>query len=170
MIYGITGPAGSGKDTLALYLKNEHDYTLRSFAGPLKAGLAAMGLPEPTSREEKESIVEGFNFTWREAAQTLGTEWGRKLQQDLWLKMAVRGVITGDKVVFTDIRFPNEANTVRDLGGSIIHLSGRKADLGSNAQHVSEQPVEFVEFSDFRIDNSGTVEELYEKMFEVMYG
>ena len=69
MIFGISGPAGSGKDTLAIWLTEHYSFKKLAFADGLKAGLAAMGFPEPANRADKENFSPGFDFTWREAAQ-----------------------------------------------------------------------------------------------------
>ncbi len=81
-LIGVTGPAGAGKDTVGHYLHTDYGFMAFAFASPLKQGLAAMGMPEPSSRELKEQAVPGFEFPWRQAAQTLGTEWGRGLDPD----------------------------------------------------------------------------------------
>jgi hypothetical protein len=164
ILAGMTGKAGAGKDTLADYLVREHGFTKLSFAGPLKAMLAAAGMPEPASRELKEMPVPGFDFTWREAAQKLGTEWGRALDAEIWTKVVEQRIAreaalyslpgTGPRFVLSDVRFENEAAMIRRLGGKVLHVTGRAADLGANAGHASEAGIAVVE-GDIEIDNSG---------------
>ena len=74
MLVGIAGAAGSGKDTVGDWFVKRFDFQKLAIASTLKAGLAAMGLPEPASRELKEVNIPGFDFSWRHAAQKLGTE------------------------------------------------------------------------------------------------
>lgn len=158
-IVGITGPAGVGKDTVADFLVARYGYTKVSMAGPLKAGLGAMGFPEPLNRDDKEKLIPGFSFTWREAAQRLGTEFGRALDPDIWVKvMAQRLRRAGDRIVISDIRFENEAATIRANGGVVLHLRGRAADLGANANHASEAGIEVFTSCDGMIDNRGDFE------------
>lgn len=148
ILIGTAGPAGSGKDTVADYLVKHHSFEKMAFAGPLKVMLASVGLAEPEDRAMKEQLVPGFEFTWRQAAQDLGTKWGRGLEESIWLKLAKlhldrrrqQGV---EKIVFTDLRFTNEATMLRNLGGQVWHLIGRQADLGANAGHVSEKKLDF---------------------------
>lgn len=138
-IYGFAGPAGSGKDTAAsaLYPKG---FEKLSFAQPLKNALRVMGFPEPSTQEAKEVIIPWVGLSWRHLAQTLGTEWGRKMiHPDLWAKIAMRSLDPNGKYVVTDVRFENEATAIREVGGLIIHLEGRKADMTSHtAVHASE--------------------------------
>ena len=169
MILGIAGPAGSGKDTAGAWLAEHYGFKRYAMASALKAGMAAMGFPEPADRALKEQPVPGFDFTWREAAQKLGTEWGRKLDSDLWVKVAERQVRESkDSVVITDIRFENESAMVRRMGGTVIHLLGRKADLGENQQHASEVGISISVYYDYVIDNSDSLETLYEQLEGLM--
>ncbi len=155
-IVGITGAAGAGKDTVADFLVERFGYTKMSMAGPLKAGLAAMGLAEPLNRDDKEKLIPGFDFTWREAAQRLGTEWGRGLDSEIWVKMvAMRLRRATDRVVISDIRFENESAMIRATGGKMLFLHGRYAALNGAEAHASEAGVEFFPTRDGMIDNSG---------------
>jgi hypothetical protein len=173
ILVGITGKAGAGKDTIADYLVREHGFTKLSFAGPLKAMLAAAGMPEPADRAVKELPVEGFDFTWREAAQKLGTEWGRGLDPDIWAKVVEQQIETlaGEwrpslsRFVLSDVRFENEAAMIRRLGGKVLHVTGRAVELGANAGHASEAGVAFAG-GDIEINNSG---DLAETLTDVRY-
>lgn len=173
MLIGITGPAGSGKDTAGEWIVSYFDFERYAIANPLKAALAAMGLPEPSNRDLKESPVPGFNFSWRRAAQTLGTEWGRGLDEDLWLKLAERHITqrmtAGKSVVVTDVRFENEAAMVRRLGGYVLHMTGRKAPLDGLESHQSEAGVKVARW-DVVIDNSGSLTDLTDQLEGFMYG
>lgn len=169
MIVGVAGPAGSGKDTVGLWFQQQYGFTRYAMAGSLKAAMAVMGFPEPNDRKLKEQRIPGFAFTWREAAQRLGTEWGRALDPDIWVKISERQIdLWYDSIVITDIRFENEAAMVRKLGGSILHLKGRKVDLGISARHQSENPVMFYPNSDYLIDNSDSLDDLYVQLEEFM--
>lgn len=156
LVIGLTGRAGGGKDAFATML----GYQTYAFAGPLKAALAAMGFPEPP-RKDKELMIPGFEFSWRRAAQTLGTEWGRNLQSDIWLAMAKRFhyASRNDFLVITDVRFHNEADWVREHG-VLVHLQGRMSDMGNTEQrHASEAGLPVMD-GDYLVDNSGTLTDL----------
>lgn len=165
-VIGLCGPAGVGKDTAADYLVKNHGFRRISFAAPIYDMLTALGFPPPATREEKEAIHPMWGFSWRHAAQTLGTEWGRSLDQDIWLKLLVRRIKDShtSKFVISDVRFENEARTIRDNGGRILHLHGRASDLGSRAKHASEVLVNFKDGEDWEIDNKGSIEDLHAEL------
>lgn len=167
MIVGITGVAGSGKDTAADYLVSKYGFTKVSFASILKNMLSVAGLPEPSNRDDKEKNVEGFNFTWREAAQTLGTEWGRSLDENIWIKLTMASLEDGKNYVFSDVRFDNEAKAIIYKNGINLQVSGRSVDLGQNSVHASEKGID--EYWITRIiGNSGSVDALYRQLDYIM--
>lgn len=159
-IIGITGKAGAGKDTVADYLVHNYGYKKISFAHTLKNMLKVAGLGEPENREDKEKNFEGFNFSFREAAQRLGCEFGRSLDEDLWVKLTMMQVDPTLSYVISDVRFNNEAEAVRS-NGQIWHTLGRSVDMGALSNHASEKGVD-ARFCDVWLDNSGSLKALYE--------
>lgn len=177
-LIGIAGRAGAGKDTIADYLVREHGFTKVSWATPLKDALAAMGFPEPANRDDKEKIIPGFDFSWRRAAQTLGTDWGRALDPEIWIKLmeqrlaeaaTLHAALGGGRYVISDVRFGNEAILVRERG-QLWHVTGRAADLGDAAAHASEAGILFLPQRDQAITNDGTLEQLYQKIDAALRG
>lgn len=174
MIFGAAGPAGAGKDTVADYLVKHHGFTKMAFADPLRSMMAAGGFPEPVDRALKEALVEGFDFTWRDGIQKLGTQWGRELDPDIWVKLiekrilylqSVQQYVGGvAKIVLSDVRFENEANMLRALGGCVLHCGGRRVNLGVHALHISEAGCWFYPDDDELIDNSSSLQELYRQL------
>lgn len=160
-LVGFAGPAGAGKNLAAEYLLATH-YQY-AFARPLKRMLEAVGWPEPRNRAEKESSLPGLSFSWRKAAQTLGTEWGRGLDENLWLRLAQKewAAREGQRfMVITDVRFPCEADWVRG-NGLVVHVYGRATTAeGDAALHASEQALE-ERAGDRRLDNSGSERALF---------
>lgn len=141
-IIAFAGPAGVGKDTVGrIAMEMLGDCKRTYFAKTLKAMLAVAGMPEPANGEDKALTIEGFLFSWRDAAQRLGTEWGRVLDPDIWVKI-VRKEIEADPYsswVITDCRFENEAAMIREIGGTVVRLTGRRYQLeGVSAIHASE--------------------------------
>jgi len=91
-LIGLTGPAGSGKDTVARLLCEQHGFVQIAFADPLRAMLkAGLGLTDEhfNNREDKEAPLEWLGKSPRQLLQTLGTEWGRRqVHPHLWLELA----------------------------------------------------------------------------------
>lgn len=89
----------------------------------------------------------------RVAFQLFGTEWGRAIDNDIWLKTAPK-----DNTIITDIRFDNEAQYFKDIGAEIISIE-RPGFRPVNNGHVSEAGVR-KELVDHEILNDGTIEQL----------
>lgn len=169
-LIGISGPAGCGKDTAADYLVSKYGFTKVSFASILKEMLRVAGLPEPVNRDDKEKNVPGFNFTWRHAAQCLGTEYGRVcLGESIWVDLTMRNLDEDGSYVFSDVRFDNEAMAIRNAYGTILHIRGRGVDLGASSGHASEKGV-LIHRDDWVYDNSGSLEGLYIKLANLSLG
>lgn len=124
ILVGITGSATSGKSIVSRHLAHRHGFQVSRFAEPVKRMLAVgLGLTaeQLDGRDKHEPIPEFGGLTSRHLMQTLGTEWGRRMvHSDLWVDLWRRSVagMTGPMVV-DDLRFPNEAQAIRELGGTI---------------------------------------------------
>lgn len=158
-IIGISGKAWSGKDTLSHYISDHYGYKHESFARPLKEGLNAMfgwNMEQWNDRAWKESILPEFGTSPRFLAQTLGTDWGRKIvDPNLWVKLL--GLKIKFPCVISDLRFPNEAKFVKENKGLIIKLH---RDTAPVLEHASE----ILDFeADVILDNTGTIQDLLDK-------
>lgn len=172
-LVGITGFAGTGKDTIANYLKECYTDQFRSiaFADPIRTAMKAIfGWDDSYfAHPKKNEIDPRYGISPRKAMQTLGTEWGRNLiNTDLWLMIAgekAKEYLTwGYDVLITDVRFENEANWVRTNGGVIWHvLRDGVQGAGTESKHASESGIVFVS-GDIRIDNNYALEDLYERL------
>lgn len=167
-LVGLTGAAGSGKDTAADYLVAHHAWRKVSFAQPLKDGLCAMFGWSPDQlldREWKERVLPDIGKSPRQLMQTIGTEWGRELvHPNLWLLLARQNIASKLEyrdVVVSDVRFDNEAEMIRSMGGTIVHIS--RARIASVSPHVSESGVMMLP-ADIRLLNDGGFPELYAAM------
>jgi hypothetical protein len=142
-----------------------YGYKQIAFADPLKAALASLGFKEPPTRAEKEAPIPGWGFSYREAAQTLGTEWARGLQDGFWLRIAAQRI--QGLTVISDVRFEDEAAFVRSTG-VVVHIAGRPTSVtGDAAKHVSEQGVEWHP-GDVRLDNRGDLVALQARVKHMM--
>jgi hypothetical protein len=151
-IVGLTGLAGSGKDTAAQYLTEAlraraHTVDTIAFADPIRQMLAALGVShaDMADRDRKERPIEGFNgASYRHMAQTLGTEWGRQcMGQSFWLARAQARLDRASEVgkapdflIITDLRFLNEVNWVLAKGGVVVRV--QRANTQATRPHESE--------------------------------
>lgn len=174
-LIGLHGPARSGKDTVGQMLKDSFGVSTVFFAEPLKESARVMlGLTDSQLYgDEKEDVLEWLGKSPRQILQTLGTNWGREMvNQDIWLILARRKIEAlyeqGKSVVLTDVRFENEADLVRELGGTMWHI--HRPDRRQVARHSSEAGIEFCwDMGDIRIDNIGSLEDLSEIVHDCYY-
>lgn len=126
MIIGITGYAGVGKDTLADLLEVEHGFEKRSFASKLKTvyyDIATEGqrqLIDETGWDNAKRI----NTMIRVGLQGLGAVMRKHFGKDFWIKEAMTYTLEMKEkhYVFSDVRYPNEAEAIRSAGGVIVRL------------------------------------------------
>lgn len=176
-LIGISGRAGSGKDTVADYLWKKYGFLKMSFADPLKRAASNMfgvKLEAFYDQEMKEEIIDFWGLSPRRMAQLLGTEATKPVfGPDIWIKRFVVSyapVAATDHVVIPDVRFELEAHFIRAAGGQIVHLrrSGQSLD-GETATHTSEDGIEYVP-GDIVIENNGSLEDLYSIVDEIIDG
>ena len=158
MIIGVCGFIGSGKDTVADYLVNFHEFRRESFANTLKDAVAAVfgwdrtmleGRTK-TAREWREQVDPWWaqrlnmpNLTPRWVLQYWGTEVCRRgFHDDIWiasLENKLRN--SSDNIVISDCRFPNEIASIRSAGGRIVWIKrGELPEWYDAAVHVNRGP------------------------------
>jgi hypothetical protein len=137
MIIGVCGFIGSGKDTVADYLQNFHEFRRESFASTLKDAVAAVFgwdriLLEGRTKEAREwreqvdpwwaERLDMPTLTPRWVLQYWGTEVCRKgFHDDIWIASLENKLRSSkDHVVISDCRFPNEIQSIKNAGGKII--------------------------------------------------
>ena len=144
MIIGICGFIGSGKDTIADYLVNFHEFRRESFASTLKDAVSAVFGWDRTllegrtkeAREWREQVdpwwaerLDMPTLTPRWVLQYWGTEVCRKaFHDDIWIASLENKLRNSkDHVVISDCRFPNEISSIRNAGGQIVWV--RRGEL-----------------------------------------
>lgn len=178
---GLLGKARSGKDTTAEYLVRRYGYTRVAFADALKAAAVAV-----------DPIVEVYSTHWGGAAfrrlsdvvaevgmetakntvpevrrflQALGVSMRDHVDPEVWVGAAVRIAQQAEgPVVFTDVRFPNEAAALERLGFRLVRIVRPGAGLdGPAGAHSSETALDGRQV-DAEVLNDGTIEDLHRRI------
>jgi len=139
-IIGITGRKYSGKDTLGDFLVTNYGYERIAYADALKEVARIIFDFDDTQLygDNKETPDEYWNITPRQAFQFIGTDLFRNnchklfntshTNKDIWIRVVKRKIMNrlktnpNAKFVVTDIRFPDELDAVKDLGGITIKI------------------------------------------------
>ena len=127
-VIGLSGLKGSGKDTVANYLADEHGFRILSFADALKDVTGSLwNLPRPmlegdsdVSRKFREEYKHPANGkTPRQLLQEVGVAM-REVDPHVWVNYVRTGIDlsmnNGRDVVVTDVRFPNEMDMIQYFG------------------------------------------------------
>lgn len=188
LVVGIKGPKFSGKDTFATMLleensKNDDPVPMHAFAFAymLKktCGMVFHLSHEQLhgSKEEKEAVDPRWDKSGRELMQLWGTEIGRAIDSQVWVKnlnlqieswaKGIKGGSSTAVALVTDCRFLNEAAYVRSEGGLIIEIQRDDAFTGLLEGHASEIEMREIR-ADLLVDNNGTLEDLRESAQTVL--
>ncbi len=161
-IIALTGPMGSGKSTACNLLRGllaERGTVLLKFAEPLyniqDYVYKTAGIPN-TGKDRK-------------LLQWLGTEWGRSVETNLWVNTwkkryeELRKEHPTVVVLVDDLRFDNEAEVVKVMGGKIVTLAtsqdvrAKRIHL-SGETHASESGISPQYIDAYLPNNGGSIE------------
>lgn len=187
-LIGIGGLLYAGKDAVADYLVERYSWNKRGMSDPLNDALLALnpqvGINARPAQldghlvgefityqrlyEEVGYVEAKKNPEVRRLLQALGTEVGRNMiDENVWVDVAAREIekrrTAGQDVIITGMRFPNELDMIRRLGGHLWWVSrpGVEGGQGTLAVHASESSVGPDDF-DTTILNVGDLDDLYE--------
>jgi hypothetical protein len=173
MIIGLSGYAKSGKDTVAEIIREiqPEKWEIKKFSGKLKQiASILLGMPEHLFENQdfkSEMLGEEWwkNYgdfyhqtTVRDFLQHLGTDAIRNgLHSNAWVNALMADYkprkldqYNPSNWIVTDVRFPNEAEAIKDRGGIIIRID-RPGVEPVNA-HPSEVALDNWDF-DYKIAN-----------------
>lgn len=161
-IIGITGFKRSGKTTLANFFRDYHGYKVFSFADPVRDAVKDIFLisDEDFLMPKKETIDPRWGMSPRQMMQQFGTEVGRQIKSDIWVKNMQFRIENEEMVVIDDCRFPEECQLVRDLGGVVIGLQRPQAIVDSHSSEVAMFE-NWCTMTDITLANCSTLESLY---------
>ena len=140
MIIGLAGYAQSGKDTVAKFLVENHGFERVAFADPIRDLLYEL------------NPIVGFEFD--------GGPWDLKYIVDsIWIIKALRTMSGDGNYVITDVRFQNEAATLRLSGQGAQIWRVERTGVNAVNDHVSEHDLDNWEFDSY-IHNNSSLEDL----------
>lgn len=156
-LIGVCGRAYSGKDTLAEHLVAEYGYRRVGFADKVKEAVVALDplLFEAHGVEYKlsdlrlphESAVDLCNRLKsdlpevRRLMQAMGNDVGQGVfGQHFWIDLALKQIQPGELVVISDVRYPHEADAIREVGGCVVRVT--RPSQPSIGNHPSEALVD----------------------------
>jgi hypothetical protein len=173
MIIGLSGYAQSGKDTVAKILVEHYGFRRVAFADKIKEMVLETN-PIVFIDEHQRTWRAAEYVSWkgwekakqlpevRELLQRLGVTARTNLGSDIWVKSALNQVWgANDHVVITDVRFKNEAESIKNIYPLNQLWRVVRPGIGAVNDHVSEHDLDDYEF-DFDIYNEGTVLSLHE--------
>jgi hypothetical protein len=162
--------ARSGKDTSAEYLQKLHGGQIFKFAQPIYDIMSAV---------HKISKIDSFKdtklLTW------IGTDWGRSINENIWVDNCLYRIyeaerqgcyMSGEPFVnnfyVTDVRFPNEAETLKNNGFCLVKIDRNNRPDEERASHASENALNDYTNWDFVINNNDSLESLYEQLNKIV--
>jgi len=180
MIIGITGTLGAGKDTVAEYLNKKRDFKPYSLSDAIRDECKERGFPEDRD-------------TLQKVGNELRTEFGLSvLARRIINKITTEGV---ENSQITSVRNPGEWEEIKKTGQA--YLISVDAPIKLRFQRIkdrqrldddvdfekfktqeelemesdnpaSQQLQQLTDMADYKITNEGTLEELYQKVDEVL--
>lgn len=169
-LVGLTGYAGSGKDTVADMLVRKYGFRRYAFADSLKdVALSINPYVEP-GREYRLADALHFYGGWQGAKtvpevrrflQELGTSMRDIIDPSIWIKFVMNKVAnTQCPVVITDVRFKNEVTAIRKFNGKLVRIIRPDVGLsGMLGTHLSETELTTTQ-TDYTLSNDGTLVDL----------
>lgn len=214
-LIALGGKLRAGKDAVGDYLESSHGFVKMGMSDALNEALLALNpwidievttdhgdtTVTLVSTERYQDLHDRVGYVEakknpevRRLLQVLGTEVGRDMiDQDVWVKIAEKKILDlwsqGRDVVITAIRFPNELDMVRRLGGinawierpealridsnGLESSTGtltpksksqvRRMEASTISEHASENSVSADDFN-YVLMNDGTLDQLYRKV------
>lgn len=150
---GFTGLAGAGKNAAAELLM-EFGWEHMAFADPIKE-------------------IAQFQFAWnqdkdakgRRLLQELGSA-GRNYKVNFWVDKARSRLMQVPRVVWTDVRFQNEVDFIKEeRKGLIIRIERVGLKTGSHESELGQSSLKGV---DYTVQNDGTIQELQTKIINIL--
>lgn len=166
MRIGISGYARTGKDEVAKVFE-EYGFVRIGMSDALNNYLCILNPLLNVSRDVMRyaDAIKAFGYVEAKAQipevrrllQVFGTEVGRAIDPDMWVKELVKLTEKHEDSVTTGIRFPNE----RDAMDVLIHVT--RPGFAPLNNHPSEDLSGIAQFAHHSIHNDGSIDLLHMK-------
>jgi len=172
MIYGLVGKKRSGKDECAsIFIK--HGFKQYAFADPIKeiSKIIFSFTDDQLFGESKEDVDDTWKIKPRDTFQFIGTDAMRNtlsarfphIGKNIWIKhLQLRLERTTDDVIVSDIRYQNELDMIKQLGGKIYKVQRTGMELHDS--HESESGIDDLHGIDAIIENDKSLDDLHMKV------
>lgn len=155
-LIGLVGKAGSGKDKFYYSFLAQYNYVRIAFGDPVKVlSIVHLLKSYPGIFDKEEQLLRIFPSLYielfssqktplsRTIQQYIGTDIARNFDVNYWVKITEalikEKLEKGIKVAVTDVRFLNEAELIKKLGGVLIRIEGKGSyNNDFEATHQSE--------------------------------
>lgn len=110
--------------------------------------------------------------TIRDIMQVLGTNLLRQgFNNNIHVAATLGSIKENEKIIITDMRFPNELEAVKKHNGITIRINRglveRTGKMIQEPEHISETALDNAKF-DYVIENDCTIDDLIEKVREIL--
>ena len=195
MIIGVNGKINSGKSMVCQILRDLADrygkrVEIKSFAYPIyKVVSDLVGMPIGEIKNKKKNHTEvrlgDVTTNYRSIMQTIGNGLREYGYHDIWLdslfgvdnqKVSNELTWVNDWWIIEDLRYDNEAQRIKSLGGYVFQVNRNKSEDNS---HIAENSLSHWSDWDMVIENNySNVDEAKAKLYlqldefveEVLYG
>lgn len=143
------------------------------------------------SSDPRYPRADGSFLTPRFALQSLGTEWGRTCYDNVWADHCARtcrallagnckytqrhGLVAAPNsepfpgVVVADVRFHNEVNALKGIGGRVWKVCRPVSGLpGAEGRHLSEMEMDGID-ADVLVHNDGSLNVLFQRVRSILW-
>jgi hypothetical protein len=164
MIIGLSGYARSGKDEVAKILMEEYGYKRIAFADKIRELLLETN-PLIKDGFRVEGVVDAYGWDQakvlfpeiRNLLQDLGVGARKVFDDSFWIGQVFYSMDVDINYVITDVRFVNEAETIKSNNGKIWRIKRNGVEAVNN--HVSEHDMDGYQVDQI-LKNEGTLDDL----------
>jgi hypothetical protein len=163
MIIGLTGYAQSGKDTVAKVLVEDYGFTRVAFADKIRDLLYEMNPNFRDTLLQQAVNTQGWDEvkkdpTVRRMMQNLGVGARKLFGENFWVNQAMVSMAEAHpNIVVTDVRFTNEADTLKANGAQLWRV--KRPGVEAINSHISENDMDGYKVNQI-LNNGGTLDEL----------